>query len=182
MKYYIGIDNGVTGSVCVLDENGKCMEFWATPVFKSLNYTKAVGYSSRVKGDVLKIRLEPYVEGATVVIERPMINPMRWVPSVSAVRADEATRIVLEMLGAKYIYVDSKEWQKSMLPKRSSVPRLMKDALPWEKKENKAKKAAFALETKRLSLAIGKQLFPGLTFKKDADAALMAEWARREKL
>lgn len=182
MKHFIGIDNGVTGSVCVLDEDGNCMEYWPTPTFKSLNYTKAVGYSTRLKGDVLRVRLLPYIEDATVVIERPMINPMRWVPSVSAVRCDEATRIVLELLEAKFMYIDSKQWQKPMLPTRTPVPKLKKDASSLEKKKHKEMKAAFALETKRLSLMIGQQLFPSVTFKKDADAALMAEWARRENL
>ena len=191
--YSIGIDNGCTGSICILDEDGKVVFYGPTPVFKSLNYTKAVGYSTRVDGKALSNILDKYALDSTLVLERPMVNPQRWVATISAIRCDETTRTVLEMLKVKFIYIDSKEWQKSMLPKRSPVKgtlfKLPKGAKKTEylaerkaNKELKAKRAAFALETKSLSLAIGQRLFPNVTFEKDADAALMCEWLRRTKL
>jgi len=182
VKYYIAIDNGVTGSCAVLDEDGQCLEYWPTPVEKTLNYTKVVAYISRVRGDILLERLRPYVENATVVIERPLVNPQMFKATVSAIRCDEATRTILEMLKVKFIYVDSKQWQKEMLPSRTAIPRLPKDATAMEKKERKAKANAFKLETKSLSLSVAQQLFPSVTFKKDGDAILMCEWSRRNKL
>jgi len=182
MKYTIAIDNGVTGSICIMDEQGQILVYAPTPVFKSLNYTKAVGYSSRIDSQRLIGLLKPYGQNCTVLLERPMVNPQRWAASVSAIRCDEATRSIIELLGLKLIYVDSKEWQTPMLPTRPAIPKAKKDATPAEKKALKAKRAAFTLETKALSLAAGQRLFPGVEFKKDADAALLAEWGRREKL
>lgn len=182
MKYYIGIDNGVTGSVCVLDEHGRCLEYWPTPTEKTLNYTKEKEYITRVKGEVLGKKLRPYAANGTVVIERPLVNPGRWKATVSALRCDEATRIVLEILGLRFIYVDSKEWQEPMLPNRRKPPRITKSMTEAEKNEAKRLADAYKGETKQLSLLVAQQLFPQISFKKDGDAALMAEWARRSKL
>ena len=182
MKYYIGIDNGVTGSVCVVDEHGTCLEYWPTPVEKTLNYTKVKEYITRVKGEVLGKKLRPYAATGTVVIERPLVNPGRWKATVSALRCDEATRIILEVLGFKFIYVDSKEWQDAMLPKRKAAPRATKTMTDDQKAAQQAAAALFKNETKNLSLMVAQQLFPKITFKKDGDAALMAEWARRNNL
>lgn len=182
MKYYIGIDNGVTGSVCVVDEQGTCLEYWPTPTEKTLNYTKVKEYITRVKGEVLGKKLRPYAASGTVVIERPLVNPGRWKATVSALRCDEATRIILEVLGLKFIYVDSKEWQDAMLPKRKALPRVNQSMTATEKASIKTAAAAFKSETKSLSLMVAQQLFPKTTFTKDGDAALMAEWARRNNL
>jgi hypothetical protein len=181
MKHYCGIDNGVSGAIAILDDEGRCVTYRPTPVFKSLNYTKVVGHSTRVDGEELKMLLTGYDE-MTVLLERPMVNPMRWKASVSAVRCDEATRIILEGLGLKFIYCDSKEWQKVMLPKRAAIKNAPKDADAVTKKAIQAAKTVYKSDTKRLSLIVGTQLFPKLTLKGDADALLIAEWARREKL
>jgi hypothetical protein len=193
MKYYISLDNGVSGSVCILDESGKLMFYGPTPVRRKLNYTKAVGYSNRLDGTALRAILEPYSEHCTLVLERPMINPGRWNATVSAIRCDEATNIVIDLLGIKLIYVDSRDWQTPMLPTRPAVkgklfkiPKKAKASEYLEEREAnkalKAKRAAFALETKALSLAVGQRLFPAITFKKDADSAVQCEWARLNKL
>jgi hypothetical protein len=193
MKVTIAIDNGVSGSICILSASGKLLHYGPTPVRKCLNYTKVKEYLNRVDGVALRAILEPYAQGeATVVIERPMLNPLRWKASVSALRCDEATLVVLETLGLSYHYVDSRQWQTPMLPKRSAVPavpKLPKLASKEEKVQNDKFKAArkkrmaeYNKETKALSLAIGQRLFPGIVFKGDADAAVMCEWARREDL
>lgn len=59
-----------------------------------------------------------YTEPGAVIAyrERPMINPKRWLASLSAIRADEAETIMLEQMGIKYQYVDSKAWQRHILP------------------------------------------------------------------
>jgi len=182
LKYFIGIDNGVSGSVCVLDEHGTCLHYVPTPVQKTLNYTKEKEYVTRVIVKELADLLQPYAREATIILERPMINPGRWKASVSAIRCDEVTRGIIEALGARMIYVDSKEWQTPMLPNRKAVARLGKGATDEEKKAHKKLTAAFASETKELSLMTAQRLFPGITFKKDGDAALIAEWARKNNL
>ena len=90
-----------------------------------------------------------------------MVNPKRWAASVSAIRALEATLIIVELLEIPYIYVDSKEWQRELLPKGCKG-----DALKTASKD------------------IGCRLFPQhkeLIIKhKDADGILMAEYCRRK--
>ncbi len=157
--YYIGIDNGVTGSIGILSPTAAT--FFLTPVKKELNYTKTKKWINRV--DTIKLRaiLEAIpADKALVLIERPMVNPGRFQATISAIRALEATLITLESLGLAMRYADSKEWQKALLPEGCAGPD----------------------ELKAASLSIGKRLFPALAFKKDADSILMAEWARRTNL
>ena len=97
-----------------------------------------------------------------VICERPMINPTRWKASMSAIRCWEAQLIILEVLGVSHQFVDSKEWQKMMLPKGIKG----------------------SDEQKKASKDIGKRLFPSLAdFKHtDFDGILIAEFARRANL
>ena len=158
---YIGIDNGVTGTIAILD--GDTTIFVETPVFETLGYQKSkVRHINRVDVPSLKKLLEQYNPLTTrVVIERPMINVMRFQASISAARSLEATLIVLESLRFGYEYVDSGHWQKVLLPAGGKgAPNL-----------------------KKASKEIGLRMFPmhEETIKKhgDADALLIAEWARR---
>ena len=100
-----------------------------------------------------------------VFIERPMVNPMMFNASLSAVRALESVLIILEKFELPHEYMDSRKWQKELLPK-------LKD-----KKNRHAK-------LKKLSLAIGKRIFPMIDFTgfDDADGLLIAEFTRRNKL
>ena len=97
-----------------------------------------------------------------VVCERPMINPTRWKASMSAIRCWEAQLIILEVLGVPHQFVDSKEWQRELLPKGIKG----------------------SDEQKKASKDIGKRLFPSLAdFKHtDFDGLLIAEYARRKNL
>jgi len=182
MIYYIGIDNGVSGSIAIIDEKGNLITYQPTPVFKSLNYTKEKKYSMRLDVQAFMDIIEPYHTNAHVFLERPMINPLRWSARISAIRCDEATRILLEGMKVRFEYIDSKAWQSVILPKRKAVARLPKGSSAEDKKKLKAAKAAFALETKSLSKEVGYKLFPQADIKKDADALLIAEWARRQLL
>ena len=183
IKYFLGIDNGITGSVALLDENGTVLLYEPTPTQKCLNYTKVKEYINRLDGVEFFSIFEEYMDKqVTVCIERPMINPQRWKASVSAIRCDEATLINLEALGFSYQYIDSKQWQKEMLPSRTEPKRAFKGATDEEKAALKKQRAAYQAETKTLSLAVGKRLFPKVDLKKDADALLIAEWARRNNL
>ena len=80
---------------------------------------------------------------------------------MSALRALESTLILLEEFEIPIHYIDSKEWQKVLLPKGIS-----KEAL------------------KIASLDIGNRYFP--LFKShrhpDRDALLIAEWGRRNNI
>ena len=168
-KIYIGIDNGVTGTIGWVGEN-LCPGIEETPVKKEQSYTKAKKKINRVDYPQL-FELLKDIQGAAdpaevlVVIERPMINPMRFQASVSAARSLESTLIAVEQLGFPRIYVDSRQWQKKLLPQGCK-----------------------GKELKKASMDIGCRLYPGgfteqiIREHKDADALLIAEWARREKL
>ena len=158
MKTYIGIDNGVSGTIAIVGESGQTF-FSKTPVVKVQDYTKAKKMISRLDAMSLYDRLKDLDPlNSFCLIERPMLNPTRWTASISAARCHEAMLIIIELLQIPYAFVDSKEWQRKMLPKG------FQDG-----------------ETKILSLQIGNRLFPQFTgFKHpDRDALLIAEYARR---
>lgn len=156
----IGIDNGVSGSVAIID--GESVIYVPTPVFRSRNYTKKEGYTNRIDVKKLTDLLKPYSgEGVVVKLERPMINSGRFFSTISAARSLEATLITLEMLDFEYVFVDSKSWQKKYLPKGVKGSEALKEA---------SKEAGKALYPE-LSDAIDKQ--------KDADGifiALLDDW------
>ena len=161
-KTYIGIDNGVSGAVGIITGNGESFLF-PTPVKKEQSYTKTKQQISRV--DFLKMYdlLKQFNDNSILLIERPYANPTGMKATVSAMRALEATLIAVEMLDIPYQYIDSREWQKALLPSG------LKGA-----------------ELKVGSLQIGCRLFPMLKDEiekqKDADAILIAEYARRQNL
>jgi len=160
---YIGIDNGVTNNgIGVINSEGVA-ELYPLPVKRELSYTKEAKHITRVDfsaicelfGTIIADFNEPTVK---VGLERPMVNSTRFNASMSAIRALEATLIALEHSQWAYEYIDSKEWQKHLLP--SGI-----------KGSDELKKA---------SLDIGKRLFPQLNIKKDADGLLIAEFLRRK--
>ena len=157
---FIGIDNGVTGTIGIIVPSGSY--FYEIPVKKEQNYTKKKGNISRVVGTALKEMLAPFVNSNTMIqIERPMVNPGRFAATTSALRALEAVLIVVEQLGLAYEYIDSKEWQKVLLPQGSKKEQLKED-----------------------SKNIGCRLFPQhrelIEKHKDADGILIAEFCRRK--
>lgn len=161
-KVFIGIDNGVSGTIGIVSENETI--FVKTPTKSEQNYTKAKGNITRV--DVLKLAqlISPYIsirDNVYCLIERPMVNPSRFQATTSALRALEATLNVIESMGYSYSYCDSKEWQKELLPKGSSGEQLKTD-----------------------SRDIAKRLFPKhsdlIEKHKDGDGILIAEYCRRK--
>lgn len=162
-KTYIGIDNGVSGSIGIIPSSGANAKMIITPTFSAFNYTKQVKKLTRIDTMALKQFLRSSrIESPFAVIERPMVNPTRFLATQSALRALEATLIALEGLSIPYQFIDSKEWQKGILPRGIKGSDILKAA----------------------SLDIGNRLFPQFTtmYKKDADGILIAEWARRERL
>lgn len=165
MMLYIGIDNGVSGSVAILSGEGRSVQYFPTPTFSDLNYTKKAANISRVDICSLRQRLNLNFFGVKpeevrCVLERPMIMPGRFKATISAVRALEATLICLGQIGLSVQYIDSREWQKAMLPSGIHGP-----------------------ELKHASAIVGCRLFPSLkqTIAEigDADGLLIAEYARK---
>lgn len=176
-KVYLGIDNGATGtiSICVYGE----ISHFPMPVKKELSYTKKKQYVSRIDISKLKRILEDFLilrdkkgnpdftkeRDIFCLLERPMINPLRFKQSISAARALESVLIVLEDLVIPYQYIDSREWQKMFIP--TGILNL------------KSKKKS--TELKRAAVSIAKRLFPKIKTK-DADSLLIMEYARRKRL
>lgn len=115
-RTFIGIDNGVTGGVTILSQTGEVISHQNTPIKKCLNYTKKKAFISRVDGIKLKQLLEQAGSNTYCMIERPMVNPTRFTATLSALRCLEATETILEQLQIPYEFLDSKEWQKKLLP------------------------------------------------------------------
>ena len=160
-KIFVGIDNGVSGTIGIIDETG--VLFIKTPVKSEQNYTKKKGNITRINVKELKTFIQDSLNfvnpnDVIVAIERPMVNPTRFQATTSALRALEATLNCVEELELPYIYLDSKEWQKDLLPK-----------------------GVTGTDLKKASLDIGARLFPQFKdFKhEDRDGLLMAEYLRR---
>jgi len=162
-KLYLGFDNGVSGTIAAI-YNDKVW-FQKTPILKEQNYTKKKGNISRIDFLAFKKWIDGILEECTpkscfCLIERPMVNPGRFTATISALRALEATLIIVEQTGLPFQYVDSKEWQRVLLPRGSKGDQLKTD-----------------------SRDMGMRLFPEFTEMikkhKDADGLLIAEYCRR---
>lgn len=160
-KVFIAIDNGVSGSIARIEEGE--VFFDKVPTVVQQDYTKKKSNITRIDFSAFKKMLSDMVSGyplhsIIVGVERPMVNPKRFVATASALRAWEATLIILEELELPYIVIDSKKWQKHLLPQGSK-----------------------GAELKEHSLQVGNRLFP--QFKehkhKDRDGLLIAEYLRQ---
>ena len=166
MKTWIGIDNGISGTIGIIKENGETF-FFKTPIKSEQNYTIKKGNISRIEKKELSLLLSSNIDDLSrchVILERPLVNPTRFQASISAMRALEATLIVLEELNIPYEYTDSKKWQGLLLPKGLKGSELLKKA----------------------SMDIGCRLFPQhselIKKQKDADGILIAEYCKRNRL
>lgn len=156
--YYIGIDNGTSGSIGVV---GGDVNFILTPTIKVLSHVGKAKYISRIDYKELFKFLSNYREKSFVLLERPFTG--RFVnTAITAGRAFEATLICLEQLNMGFRVIDSKEWQKEFFPKGlKGSPKL-----------------------KKASAQIGSQRFPQFTDViqelGDADGLLIAEYCRMQ--
>ena len=154
---FIGIDNGVTGSIGLRCDHDDRIYWWKTPVKRMLNYTKKKAWLNRIDCDKLRDILMTCRGTTMVFIERPLVNPAMFKATTSALRSLEATLVTIENLHLSYQFIDSKEWQKAMLP--------------------------LGLKGKDLKIAskqVAQRLFPELKFSGDGDGILIAEYARRK--
>jgi hypothetical protein len=162
---FIGFDNGVPSQGIGVVSSDSIAELIKLPIKKELSYTKEAKNISRIDFSALceifeKLQAKYLGDKFLVGLERPMINSTRFNASLSAIRALESTLIAIEQHSLRYEYIDSKEWQKVLLPKNIKG----------------------SDELKRASLDIGKRLFPELDIKKDADGLLIAEFLRRREI
>lgn len=186
-KYYIGWDNGATGTVGIVSNYSPSF-FFVTPIITVQNYTKQAQNVSRVNVFEMKKLLKeriPFDSEEPIevkcLIERPFMAPvetltasvagqMKKVPSVNmmflkaslnAHRAFEASLILLESMKIGYEVVDSKAWQKEMLGSGIKGSAKLKEA----------------------SKLKGIQMFPEheilIRKHKDADGLMLAEFCRR---
>lgn len=158
------MDNG-KGTTGIINEEGGVELFCLTPIVVGQDYTKAKKNITRIDVPALFSLLQPYAPGEGLIVkalvERCMINPSRFAQSISSARMMEAQITVLESLRIPYQFIDSKEWQKELLPKGVKGSE----------------------ELKKASLDIGRRLFPNNLIKHpDMDGILIAEYGRRKNL
>lgn len=161
---YLGLDNGASGSLGIIRTDDYAAYFSSMPVKVGQDYTQEKKTISRIDKPLLIGILKEWIHPEDTVfcyIERPMINPARFMASLSAARALEACLIVLEEMEIPYEVIDSRKWQKVILPAGT-------------KGEADLKQASFD---------VGLRLFPHLRNEiikhNDADAILIAEYAKR---
>ena len=162
MKTYIGIDNGTSGSIGIMFFD-KPSIYVPTPVKKEQDYTKKKKGITRL--DTLRfIELLKALEEPFCIMERPLVNPARFFATETALRCFESQLTILESLKIPRMFIDSKDWQKEMLPKGTKG----------------------AEQLKKASLDIGLRYFTKLEDairkQKDADGLLIALWGKRNNL
>lgn len=128
-------DNGTTGTIGFICGN-LVHAMIEVPTKKRESFHKEPRSTRVIDVNALEQAIQFWMEQGKVMPsdiiayrERPMINPKRWQASMSASRADEAETILLEKLGIKYHYVDSKAWQRHILPssgKRGTTSDMLK--------------------------------------------------------
>ena len=170
-KVYIGIDNGVSGTIGII-EDGSSPKFFKTPVKVMQDYCKEKKSITRIDHKKLFELFSPYKDcNVHVCMERPMVNSTLWRASESAMRAFEVTWAIVESLNFPVSFCASTDWQKELLPKN----------LPKKITTTGKTKGYDPVALKKASFDIGNRLFPIFQdFKHaDRDGLLIAEWAKR---
>lgn len=159
-KFYIGCDNGATGSIGIIATGPNApiaVHYVKTPTKSEQNYTKKAAKITRVDavGFMALLKMIPPGSEVHILLERPMVNPKMFHATISAVRVLEAQLTIIESLKLPYQYIDSKEWQKVLLPTGTKGDDL-----------------------KTASINIAERLYPGKLIKghKDADGLLIAHY------
>lgn len=127
-----GMDNGSTGTLCCLVKEDKdYINFIETPSFQELDYTQELQTINRIDLKKIKDWIENNINNVkkiinndnikcVAILQRPMVNPQRFKQSLHAIRAFEATLILLEMCNIEYIIIDSKKWQHYFFGKNTT--------------------------------------------------------------
>ena len=162
----IGLDNGATGSMAVWDSNTNVMTMYKLPTKKELDYTKKVKHITRIDYPLFRDLLQEIKKDTNndihVYMEKPfMAGAMFLMVSINAFRCMESQLIALEECQIGYTVINSKDWQKHILP--SGI---------------KGSK-----ELKKASLDIARRLYPYLSEKlnlDNADSVLIAHHFKTE--
>lgn len=180
-----GLDNGVTGSLACKFTKFPYIDYIETPVIECNNYTQEIKKINRI--DIITLEnwfLKHINFGKTlyndeikviVILERPMVNPQRFQQSLIAMRAFEATLIVLEKLNLNYIIIDSKKWQHHFFGNDTTQIDLKKSS------ENLSIEILTNLEKENLYELPISELKKSVKRHGDADSLLMCKYAE-EKL
>jgi hypothetical protein len=161
---YASCDNGISGSFAWVNEDCSESGVVTTPTFVEQDFQKNKKNITRVDVPKLIAWFHSLPKGdIRMIMERPFVNPMMFNATLSAIRAWEATLIALQEFNYPRQVIDSKRWQKEMLPQGCKGP-----------------------ELKVASVQVGCRLFPDhsdwIRDQGDADSLLLAEFARRNRL
>ena len=176
----ISMDNGTTGSFCVLDSKGKLLTFEHIPTLKEKSWKKeepkkktkskkksSVSPYTVVDIDKLQKTLATYASicpDLVAYIERPAVSFMSKFgmhTALSAFGAYICVAYVMRKLEIPYHWIDSKEWQEYTIPEAMA-----------KYKEQKKKKVKSTLRNKDLKVAsnaLAKKLFPSVVLKEEGD-------------
>lgn len=137
MTYILGIDNGITGSIALMDQNGKVIYHAPVPVYKERKWTKPKKQKLKTKTkivydeitvidiDALQRMLVTFTSQTSDIhafVERPAISyAAAWSmkTSISAAMSWAYVIYVLKKLQIPRTDLDSKEWQHQLIPEAS---------------------------------------------------------------
>lgn len=185
-KFYIGVDNGVTGTISIVNTDGTWAVIVGKPIKIVQNYTSAKKNITRIDFPKYCQLFQNFMQyPAAVRLERPMVNEKRFFATQSALRCLEAELAFFENYPQNwsFSYIDSKEWQSHFFGKASR--KRIKDGDKKTKSGNqKYKYITEERDLKALSLQKGNELFPLLQGEKfkDRDSLLIAEFIRLKNL
>ena len=172
---YIGIDNGVSGTIGIV--SGTFYDTFKTKTYSQQSYTMKKKKISRLDFVALDSFLQELCKISPVValLENPATTNSFNVVS-SSMRCFEATLIALEINGIEYTTCTAGSWQKIFIPEAIAKNKELKgDKHRKERTEN----------LKTASMVEGIKLCPTkkefITKHGDADGLLIAEHLRRLK-
>jgi len=120
-EVYIGIDNGVTrSSIGYMNTITGEYFYKEMPIKNGRDYTQREKNITRIVYsdlcDIFKRWLTVDKNQTFILLERPMINPERFEASIVAARAYEIVITAIEQFNIEFDTIDSRLWQKKLLP------------------------------------------------------------------
>ena len=140
MKTYVGIDNGVTGSIGWIAPPNAIGSIVRTPVKKVRAHTKQVAYYNRVD-HISLCNLFGFIfsfsDEVIFNLEIPFTAPDRAKQSMSAFFAFEATRVCIEQESIKFPikkyelrYTTAPQWRKKLQLQKGQELDFVKEKFP----------------------------------------------------
>lgn len=188
--WILGIDNGITGSIALMDPSGKVVFHAPVPVYKERKWTKPklaklktktkVVYDEITMIDVVTLQrmLVKYTSTISDIhcfLERPAISyAAAWSmkTSISAAMSWAYVVHVLKQLQIPRTDVDSKDWQKQLIPEATGEQN--KEYMKTLKKGDRNKLL------KEAAYDLAKTLYPALNSKDKGagDSICICEYGR----